>query len=496
MKTVCFVALNTSLFAFLFLSPAAPAAQSQTPQLVSIDQTGARSGNDGSGASSLSADGRFVAFGSGASDLVAGDTNGFGDVFVRDTWTGATTLVSVNREGTASANRYSANGLLSRDGRFIAFNSSASDIAENDTNGIRWDVFVRDLQTGATTLASGNRLGTGTADRSSILRAFSADGQVVVFESDASDLVAGDTNATYDLFAFDRRTGQTELITANLAGTGGGNILTVSNVAVSADGRYVTFSSRATNLTTQAGLSGGNVFRRDRLARTTMLVSVDTTGGPAPQASASLPDMSGDGRLVVFNTNARLDPLDTNRNDDIYVRDLEQNTTVLVSVNSQGTGGGSAASFRPSISANGRVVVWLSQATDLAPGSSGTGTKVFARDLSTGVTRRLAPGDENPTVSADGRFVAFESPGAQIYLADLQADTTRLVSVGQTGSGVGNNASALPLVSADGRTVAFTSAASNLVAGDANNTSDAFVFRLARPGRPNALLPGDVSVAF
>jgi len=166
--------------------------------LVSINRTGTDSGNGDSFFPVLSASGLVVAFMSNASDLVANDTNGAGDVFVRDLWTGRTTLVSVNRTGTGSGNDFSNFPVLSASGRLVAFESAASDLVANNTNGAG-DVFVRDLWTRTTTLVSINRTGTGGNDFSNF-PVFSADGRLVAFTSYASDLVAHDTNGTTDVF--------------------------------------------------------------------------------------------------------------------------------------------------------------------------------------------------------------------------------------------------------------------------------------------------------
>ena len=170
------------------------AALAPTTTLVSINSAGTGSGNDLSFAHTLSADGQVVAFISSASDLVANDTNEEAvDIFVRDLKRGTTTLASINSTGTGSGNDASFEHTLSADGRIVAFGSSASDLVANDTNGAA-DVFVRDLKRGTTTLASINSAGTGSGNGDSFTSRLSADGQVVAIESSASDLVANDTN--------------------------------------------------------------------------------------------------------------------------------------------------------------------------------------------------------------------------------------------------------------------------------------------------------------
>ena len=175
-----------------------------TTTLASVNRTGTNGGNDDSFLPALSADGRFLAFGSDASDLVVTDTNGRADMFVRDLQKRTTTLASVNRGGTDSANSGSfGSPALSADGRFVAFTSTASDLVATDTNG-ESDVFVRDLQTGTITLVSVNGAGTDSGNRGSSSPLLSADGRFVAFGSIASDLVATDTNGNQDVFVCNR----------------------------------------------------------------------------------------------------------------------------------------------------------------------------------------------------------------------------------------------------------------------------------------------------
>jgi acetyltransferase-like isoleucine patch superfamily enzyme len=230
--------------------------QTGTTTLVSENAAGTGSGNGASYSNGISADGRYVAFQSLATDLVAGsDTNGIYDVFVRDLQTGVTTLVSENAAGTGTGNGASYPPIISADGRFVAFASFASDLVTGDTNGNMQDVFVRDLQTGTTTLVSENAAGTGSGNGSSQNPVISADGGYVAFLSSASDLVAGDTNGTYDVFVRDLQTGVTTLVSENAAGTGSGNSSSFDPV-VSASGNAIAYTSFATDLT--AGFVDGN----------------------------------------------------------------------------------------------------------------------------------------------------------------------------------------------------------------------------------------------
>jgi Tol biopolymer transport system component len=187
----------------------------------------------------LSADGRFVAFDSEADNLVSGDTNGTTDIFVRDRKTGTTTRVSLGPHG-AQANGGSGDSSLSADGRYVAFDSGASNLVPGDTNEVH-DVFVRDRKTGKTARVSVGPRGA-QANNVSFDPSISADGRFVVFYSNASNLVPGDTNDTWDVFVHDRKTGRT-----TRASLFGQSTITF-RPAISADGRYVAFSSEAGNL--------------------------------------------------------------------------------------------------------------------------------------------------------------------------------------------------------------------------------------------------------
>src|SRR5438132_1692287 len=182
-------------------------AGAQTTERVSVASGGTTEGNDTSLGSALSADGRFVAFDSAATDLVAGDTNGVSDVFVHDRQTGTTERVSVASDGT-QGNNASSYPALSADGRFVAFDSDATNLVAGDTNGAT-DVFVHDRQTGATERVSvtsgGGTQGNGNSGGFFAFPALSADGRFVAFQSDATNLVTGDTNGATDVFVQDRQ---------------------------------------------------------------------------------------------------------------------------------------------------------------------------------------------------------------------------------------------------------------------------------------------------
>ncbi len=415
-------------------------ASANAAELVSVNSAGTDSGNGFSLIPEISADGRFVAFESGAIDLVpTTDNNGTRDIFVRDLQTGTTTLVSVNSAGTASGNGFSSMPEISADGRFVAFRSNASDLVATDTNRTG-DVFVRDLQTETTTLVSVNSAGTDSGNRFSLLCEISGDGRFVAFESVASDLVVTDTNGSRDVFVRDLQTETTTLVSVNSAGTDSGDS-TSGNSVISGDGRFVAFHSNASNLVATDFNGTADVFVRDLQTGTTALVSVNSAGTDSGNTPSSTPKISGDGRFVAFLSYASdLVATDTNGTRDVFVRDLQAGITTLVSVNSFGTDSGNCVSQDPVISDDGRFVAFLSDASDL---------------------------------------VATDTNGFQdVFVRDLQTGTTTLVSVNSAGTDSGNTYSVNPEISGDGRFVAFHSFASDLVATDTNETGDVFVRNL------------------
>lgn len=373
----------------------------------------------------ISADGRYVTFASAASNLVPGDTNGAADVFVFDRQLSTTARVSVGTGG-AQANGSSDEPAISDDGRVVIFTSTASNLASGDTNGLM-DVFARDLVSGITTRVSTSTNGTqGNAD--SYLACVSGDGRYVAFQSWASNLVSSDTNGTADVFLRDRNAGTTTLMSVSSSGTRANDWC--SPPSMSSDGRYITFFSWATNLVsgdTNAMLDG---FVRDRQAGTTSRVSLTNTGGQA-NGECWWPSISDDGRYVFFDSLAtNLVPGDTNGGWDVFVRDRQTSTTRRVSVSSSGAEA-TGHSVLPSASADGRYVAFRSTATNLVP-DQGFGDwngcdDIFVHDLITGTTTRHSMTFDGfqanancylATMSPDGRFIAYESTASNLVSGD------------------------------------------------------------------------------
>jgi Tol biopolymer transport system component len=418
--TIAALALAATSGSFL----TAEATTTQTER-VSVSSAGVQ-GNGASGrlrSSVVSADGRYVAFTSGASNLVRRDTNGVGDVFVRDRFTQLTERVSVGHG--RQANRASVVSDISADGRYVVFDSSASNLVRGDNNG-RSDVFVRDRRMRKTVRVSKTSNGVG-GNAGSGVGVISANGRFVAFGSAASNLVRGDTNEASDIFVRDRRRGTTRRVSV----TSSGAQVTVDSSAptMSATGRFVAFDSSAVNLV--PGDRNGtrdDVFVRDRRAGTTRRVSVRTNGRQFPLDSV-LSDMSPNGRFVVFQEG------DICCNEmRIRLRDRQTGQTRLVSIPQSDRGSGN---FAASVSANGRFVVYL--------------------------THSPFPDEDPADLSIDA------------LLADLTLGTTRHISLTSSGAKALNVA--VPVISADGRWVVFTSASNTVVPGDTNRTADVFIHR-------------------
>ena len=395
----------------------------------SVDSAG-KEGNGLSDSPSLSADGRYVAFESDAANLVANDTNGVRDIFVHDRGTGKTTRVSVDsarQQGSSS----SFNASLSADGRCVAFESDAANLVANDSNGVR-DIFVHDRVTGWTSRVSVDSAGMQGNSRS-MNPSFSADGRCVAFESDAANLVASDTNGVRDVFIHDRGTGKTTRVSVDSAGKQGN--MQSAWPSLSVDGRFVAFESHATNLVTNDTNGVRDVFIHDRVTGKTTRVSIDSTGwqGNSDSYCASI---SADGQYVAFESYAtNLVVSDTNGVKDIFVHDRVTGKTTRMSIDSAGKQGNKTSTW-PSLSADGRYVGFESNATNLVAEDTNNGDDVFVHDRATGKTSR----------------VSLDSSGRQ-----------------------GNKQSTRPSLSPDGRLVAFHSSANNLVPNDLNGVQDIFV---------------------
>ncbi len=380
-----------------------------------IDADG-ENANDNSRNPTISADGRFVAFESDANDLVLGDTNGTTDIFIRDmsisTLLTHTFRVSIedptNPDGLGddeNANEASLKPDISDDGRYVAYESDAPDLIVSDTNGKR-DIFVRDTLFDVTTRVSEDTAGNEANDES-FNASISGDGSVVAFDSKASNLIAAGLDINDDRDVFVRNwlsptptttrvsveDNGTVALPLDLDGDAGGdgdnpgtdgvpNDAFSSNPKLSGDGRFVVFVSTAADLVLADGngTGVGDVFVRDRVLNTTRRVSVSTQGSEASLGGGA-PDISRDGRWVVFQSSSPDLVLgDTNNAVDVFLRDTVQNTTIRISLATYGVETSPFfSSASPTISNDGRFVTFVSNAPNLAPNDSNGTFDVYVR---------------------------------------------------------------------------------------------------------------------
>lgn len=434
MKRVLMGTLSAILFLILFVIVARiyGAGQGGTINRVSV----ASDGTEGDGQSyyaEISADGRSVVFDSDATALVPNDANGQRDIFVHDRPNHQTILVSLATDGTLS-NGFSEFATLSGDGQIVVYHSDATNLVPNDTNGAR-DVFAYDRATGSTTrlsLATDGIQGNGASSRPVV----SADGRIVAFYSDASNLVNDDTNKATDVFVHDRTTGITTRLSVASDGTqGNDNSL---NPSISDDGTLVVFGSVATNLVSDDTNNASDIFLHDLTTAQTRRLSVGMKETES-NGNSRIPILSGDGTTVAFISEAtNLVSGDNNQVADIFVYAGESGTITRVSVATNGSEG-NGDSLKPTISRNGRIISFYSFASNLVADDTNDATDIFVHILDTATTTRIS----------------LSSTGVQ-----------------------GDRYSFDPAISADGHIVAFNSDSTTFVSGDTNNLYDIFVYEI------------------
>ncbi|MEE4637497.1 MAG: hypothetical protein V2J42_01995 [Wenzhouxiangella sp.] len=406
--------------------------------------------------------------------------------------------ISVAGDGSqASGDSYRA--AISGDGAVVAFQSNAANLVAADTNG--WvDVFVRDLDTGSTTIASLQPDGSETQSYSKA-PSISGDGNIVVYESRPG----GRTSVS----VFDRAAGTVEHI---LPSTGSGGLPVPPATArlepaISGNGQFVAFRTRDTLQV----LHPPSIRPENDDLNTTFDVFVyDRQTQPAPpvqrisrlsndeglDADSRRPAISGNGRFLAFMTYSELIPDDANNRPDVVLKDRDTGLLEVISI-TPGSTTGNGSSFDPAISGDGRFVAFRSDADDLVPGDSNGSWDIFVRDRVAGTTERVSVSSSGeqadhhsaePSISDDGRFVAFRSTASNLVSDDSNqhADifvhdrlTGQTVRVGQPPNDESNGNSANPAISADGAWIAFESDATNLVDGDTNRTRD--IFRAPNP---------------
>ncbi len=410
----------------------APAAFAGKTERVSLDSHGEECASDGSDDSAISATGRIVAFDSGAADFVPGDTNGNYDVFARDRRTGKTTRVSVSSSGEEAIGGSSYFPSISGNGRFIAFESSATNLVEGDTNG-ETDVFVHDLKTRKTTLVSVSSQGV-QGNRTSYHAVISANGRYVAFECLATNLVEGDTNMKTDIMVHDRKTKRTVRVSVDSNGAQADG--ESGYPSISAKGRSIVFPSSATNLVEGDTNGLRDVFAHDLKTGVTTRLSVTESGEQATGGESRDPTISPNGRFVSFQSSAtNLVALDTNGVPDVFVFDRKTGKVTRESVASNGAQA-EGTSSEPALSRTGRFLAFRSDGSNLVENDTNAAADTFLRDRKTGKTARVSVGKHGEEATDDSFYVA---------------------------------------ISGNGKCVIFTSSAGNLVSGDTNQEADTFV---------------------
>lgn len=435
-------AMVVAALAFTAVSAGTPAAAIGHPVLVSVS-SGGEQGNAQSDAAAISADGRYVAFCSAASNLVPNDTNGVTDVFVHDRVAKVTAQVSVSSTGEVGDD-YSCGPSISADGRYVAFDSFASNLVPDDSNH-SYDVFVRDRVTGTTIRASVSSSGEeGNSEGGSLRSSISGDGQDVAFQSGASNLVPGDTNGEPDVFVHEMESGVTTRVSVGSGGEQSNG--DSSEPSISVDGRYVAFSSNDYLMVPGEDSFDWDIFLHDRTTGVTSRISDPPTGGQANDESFE-PAIASKGRYVSFESFAsNLVNGDSNFGEDVFLYDDSTGSIERVSVSSRGSQGNDW-SFDPAISEDGRYVAFGSNASNLVPrdtntcpdGLRGHCPDVFVRDR-----------------------VSLQTVRVSIPAANQQANDTSME----------------PAMTPDARSLAFQSEATNLVPGDTNQVSDVFWLQL------------------
>ncbi|MEM8705293.1 MAG: S-layer homology domain-containing protein [Actinomycetota bacterium] len=397
---------------------------------------------------------------------------------------------------------------LNRSGRWAVFHSPASFLVPGDLNG-ESDVFLHDLDNDVITLVSESVSG-GAAGADSSFPDVSANGRYVVYHSLADDLVPGDTNGTWDVFLWDRDTGQTTLVSKNLAGVPGDDRSYTGSV--SNNGRYVTFVSFADNLTGDPADTVARIFLADLQTGTVELVVEAPEGGFG--ADSFVPHISGNGRFVAFESRAAIDPGDDNGTWDVYLHELETDTTTWVTAD----GGRSFGSYQPRMSENGRYVVFESYSDALTDDDDNGVVDVFRYTRTTGEMERVSQsptsgvpdaGARTASISADGSRVAYQTGSDGEIAADANGFDDTIVRDLETGdvwwvsdptitAGLSLEAQ-YPSISGNGERVAFESIDERLTDGDGNRFWDPYVVDLtsgtiASVADPDG--PGDTDEAF
>ncbi len=405
--------------------------------------------------SALSYDGRYVGFYTVSGTLVGGDVNGHTDFFIQDMETGAVELVSQSTAGV-QGNGTSSEGVISDDGRFVAFygNVGNNNLVVGDVNGVA-DIYLRDRTLDTTTLVSVST-GSVQANQASEDASISGDGRYVVFTSTATNLVAGDSNGVSDIFLRDTVAGTTTLVSKSSAGTIG-NAASV-NGEISSDGRYVVYMSDANNLVSGDANGSGDIFKYEIATGTTTRVSL-TAEDAEVVGVVNFASISADGRYVSFSATGSFTSDSTGGYVNVFRKDTETGEVVLVSKNVSGSSPNGDSNFSK-LSADGQFIAYRTAATNIVAGDTNGFTDVVVTDIQSGITR----------------FVSASDSGVQ----------------GDGDSGVGE----APLISGDGQKIAFITSANNLISGGTLGGAQAGIYATNPLFRDNVVnLMAGISVA-
>lgn len=410
----------------------ASAAPDQGPGCLNLVDVGSAGlANGGSGRLAISGTGRYVVYMSSATNLVRNGPTLGTHLYVRDLVTGRTSLVDVGIDGKPG-NLPSTSPTVSGNGRFVLFTSDATNlVAHGPTSGAH--VYLRDLARGRTVLV--DRAADGGLPNGESMEASLDDaGDTAVFMSTSTNLVPGKGAGEWNIYSRNLITGRTQLVTEGLSGADSNGLS--FGPAVNPAGTQVVYDSLASDLVSGDANKAGDVFLYDLRTHQTSRIDVPVAGGWGDDLSLG-GSFSDNGRYVGFASHStNMAPgLPTDHSSHAYVRDLQTGTTTLVDVNDAGTVGNSGATWS-NINGNGRSVVFISTATNLAPGASNGAWTVYRRDLDTNTTTVLS-------VNADGQQAAGDSWW--------------------------------PMPSANNRTVAFLSFAANLSDQDTNTAAHVFV---------------------
>jgi len=394
----------------------------------------------------------------------------------------------VSALASGAANGAASQGALSSSARFVVFASESNNLVASDNNS-KSDIFLYDRADSSITLVS-RGLSGNSANGRSFAPVISSDGTKIAFVSEASDLVNGDNNALADVFLYTVSSGQLTLVSVS---TGGVQANAVSgSPAISSDGRYIAFSSAGSNLVASDNNSKADIFVRDTVNSTTELVSISSSS-VAGDGDSSAPAISADGNIVAFVSKAaNLVNNDTNASADIFFRNRSSGVTSRASVASDLTQA-DADSAEPALTADGTKIVFSSIATNLVNEDTNGLSDIFLYDTSNATTTRVSLSSNGlnsdgassaPHISDNGRYILFSSDGTNLvngdqnlasdaFVYDLSAASTKRISLSAYGAEATKSSNALALTG-DGHYVLFSSNAPNLADSDANNASDVF----------------------